>query len=190
MKKTQLYLLTILLFSALVFSCSSEVINFSEDESLRSKIEQVYNTVEWQEENTVKRDEVIGITDGLEKPLSFFDSPAIYPNLQGFTSLDNSQLPNTLVNKMNTFLEKLPENVDENFILEQRTYVIFYIKRSLFNFQIDSWLYGKPVIQDNMYEFSVRLFSDESYRDTHFFVVKTDNDFYIDQIQIGEVVSE
>lgn len=139
--------------------------------------------------------------------------PFVYPELTGFGSLDTTELTTDVRNKIDSFIKDFFEGNNTSSSLRSGRKWLPFVLRSSFNSftKCDKWIYGKPYISaDNkypVYEMPVRLYSGNTYVDIIVSLLpeNADNtidngvlfidketflqqDFFIDQINVGDIV--
>lgn len=98
----------------------------------------------------------------------------VYPEVEGFASLDISDLDSEVVEKINLFfLSYLKQKPCDSFMEENSIYslVLFNYDFGKLNFtkSLTDWYIGKPFLLENMLEVPVRIFDKEKICDVKFY---------------------
>ena len=209
-------LLCMLLFLLAFFSCSNPVQDAEEitaNSTLRYSAESLYDATEWAEEIEFDRltasvSSVEGISARLNlSPLIVLasvpsDSTRIFPNLEGFGSLDTTLISKRLREMLTSFCECIAANKEADKFMESNclfSLALFYedferIFASCFDFSdeqdssetayFDSFVLGEPFLDGVYYEVPVKFFGKKANLTLCVFCFEKSSAWKIDQIQI------
>lgn len=214
--------------SIFLFSCSDmkEFKKMEEDETLRAISLQLTEQTSWTDEiESGRLTENIKSTDGIVKSIAL--SPlavvsggneasveAIYPYLEGFGSLDTSNLPQTIHNCVTEFCTALQNDKDaDSWMSKKGLYSLGIFYQDLAKHHspaenietqpadpkepesdsspeeeiplvFDEWIMGEPFITPTSFEVPVRCIGTDFSVDIYLFLIKEDTSWKIDQLQV------
>lgn len=220
----KIFILSTVLCSLLFLSCSngnSTPFLFNPEDSLRAKSTMHASNVTWtaekeffmdelsvpQDDNALSQGEDV-FFDQAALPLEFLgDSqslflnrvefyPPIYPELEGFGSLNTSILPPMLVSLVDDFLKSVQtSDIGTSFFPDDKSYLKILIDYD-FNFlpKLKTWILGEPFLLTSdthlVFEIPIRLVFDTGFSDIFIYCADFDGRFKIEQFSIGELQNE
>lgn len=209
-----LFFVAVTIFSGfLFFSCSQETsidLNSGSDETLRMTFSERNSSVIWSREieNTVLSRKIntsafVSSNLKLEPEIylvSASDEAPVYPSLEGFGSLDSTQLsPDAKVSVEKFIKSVISWNFDESLVEKTSLFSLILFKNDIEsgwknNFGVEfpsdaekalfsSYYFGEPFVEEESLSLPVRLKNSRGFVDIQLFVDKTEN-FKISQILI------
>lgn len=168
-------------------------------DSIRSQLLKKAREIQWSED-------VIYVKKNIETHNSFESGASIYPYLQGFASLDITQLPSGIIDIIQSLLTagESPLVVFDELFTKHYVSLIFRYELQQLP-EITAWRYGKPYISSyddkRIFEVPVRVYFDDtllrSYCDILFFFQEkkpadssSAPQYYIEQVQFGQEQAE
>ncbi|MGP1588025.1 MAG: hypothetical protein ACTTHG_06760 [Treponemataceae bacterium] len=115
----------------------------------------------------------------------------IYPEIEGFGSLDTGILESSVCDVIERFILGIDKKVPDETVIAQGSK--FLLPVFTYDFQkipkITKYLIGKPyIVQDEFmdeYQVPVRLYTKEGFIDSIFFMINQNNTYYVEQVYYG-----
>ncbi len=199
--------LCIFILSSCANDANREQIEFSQEKSLRSTVEDKRRSMEWIGESENRTGDEGRLDDASEATSSFTNEDGstasvaiqnysideeVYPHLEGFGSLDTTSMPTNLYAFVNNFLQSLSNNeMNIEFFPEDKHFLKTIIEYDFQDYpKVSRYLIGEMFIFDTprtAYEIPIRLFFDESYADCFMYCEFIDGSYKVVQFDIGKI---
>lgn len=167
-------------------------------ETLQNEAEQKLLYADWNSEieknllkkNTTQTDYVsrsVELNPSVMAALSSGENMAsIYPELEGFGSLDISDVDDKVRGLMDDFCKAILVNSEkESFMANGRLHFLVLFLNDIKNYGLlKSWIFGKPFISEDLFQIPIRFYFSSGTLDTFFYLVQIEETWKIDQIQI------
>lgn len=173
----------------LFFSCSTEINNqvMTGEDNLKSIAAQKEKTVQWTQELEKNRlsqkiDSIEYINQFLRlnpPTMTAFEAgmsrTVIYPELDGFASLDISDVDANIISLINSFCKSLANETEcDSFMNSESIFslalFLYDAENYGFDFKNTKWLIGKAFVLENAFEIPVRFVNMNKKLDVHFYV--------------------
>lgn len=197
-----IFVLSVSLFLILSCSNASQNQNFSEDnENLKSVVLRMSQELQWTKEleksrlsQKINPDEfestkVLLSQSSIIAQEGGIPSSAVYPVIEGFTSLDISDTDPAIISIINKFFiafsksEECDSFMDKNSIYSLSLF-LFDVKESGFSVKGLDWIIGRPFASDNAIEVPVRMQNRKLFIDVNFFMKPEEKSYKILDLEI------
>ncbi len=197
--------LCIFIFSSCANEANSEQIEFSQEKSLRFTVEEKRRSIEWIGDSDTRGEGSSSAAwestssfineDGSTASIvlqNYFVDEEVYPQIDGFGSLNTTSMPINLYTFINDFIQALSDNeMSSNFFPEDKIFLKTIIEYDFQDYpKISRYLIGEMFVFDNpnnTYEIPIRLFFDENYADCFIYCEFVDDSYKIVQFDIGKI---
>ncbi|MGN0739196.1 MAG: hypothetical protein ACI4LX_03390 [Treponema sp.] len=194
MKNAEKFAAVIFSVIFLFFSCSTEINNqaMAGEENLKSITAQKEKTVQWTQE--LEKNRLSQKIDSIEYVNQFLklnpptmtafeagmSRPIVYPELDGFASLDISDVDANIIFLINNFCRNLAKETEcDSFMNSESVFslalFLYDAKNYGFSFKNTKWLIGKAFVLENGFEVPVRFVNENKKLDVHFYLKDVHN---------------
>ncbi len=119
---------------------------------------------------------------------------SVYPTLNGFGSLNISTIPLALDGTLRIFLDAVKDNnIDISMFPEHKSYLKVLIDYNMRDYStVDRYVIGEAFKADNsvVYEIPIRIYFENGYANCTIFSSLVENDYKIEQFDIGKMMYE
>ncbi len=195
----------LIVFSVCIFSsCSNSdttaKFNYDGEETLKTLVEQRETEIQWPQvknESVASSDTKFNITIKNDMELFLYNNSdkEVYPSLEGFGSLNTSNMSKNLLNFISSFLESVQKkNIDILFFEYEKIYMQTVLEYNLRDYpDFTDFVIGEAFAFDTpkySYEIPARMYFSGGYTDVTIFCQFIEDAYKIGQCNIGAIVYE